>query len=150
MNIKLRYHLLYVLTFLVGVRPSLAQTSNVNLSIASAGNQAVLFWPVSVTNFVLQTTTNLASTNWVNVTNAVQVTAFTVTDTSPASFFRLYQPAIPVGMALIPAGAFIMGDTLDGEADATPIIVTLSAFFMDTNPVSYSLWQSVYSYATIH
>jgi formylglycine-generating enzyme required for sulfatase activity len=57
----------------------------------------------------------------------------------------------PSGMALIPAGAFTMGDTLDGESDAIPpISVTVSAFYMDVNLVSYSQWQTVYSYATNH
>jgi formylglycine-generating enzyme required for sulfatase activity len=43
------------------------------------------------------------------------------------------------GMALIPAGSFTMGDTLDGEPDAVPTVsVTVSAFYMDTNLVSYS------------
>jgi formylglycine-generating enzyme required for sulfatase activity len=56
----------------------------------------------------------------------------------------------PAGMALIPAGAFTMGDTLDGEKDAIPVSVTVSAFYMDTNLVSYRQWQSVYSYATSH
>jgi formylglycine-generating enzyme required for sulfatase activity len=51
------------------------------------------------------------------------------------------------GMALIPAGPFTMGDTLDGESDAIPISVTVSAFYMDTNLVSYSQWQSVYNWA---
>jgi formylglycine-generating enzyme required for sulfatase activity len=54
-------------------------------------------------------------------------------------------------MALIPAGAFTMGDSLDGEIDATPTVsVTVSAFYMDVNLVSYSQWQAVYSYATSH
>ena len=56
--------------------------------------------------------------------------------------------AIPPGMALIPAGSFTMGDILDGESDATPISVTVSAFYMDVNLVSYSQWQSVYFWAT--
>jgi formylglycine-generating enzyme required for sulfatase activity len=54
------------------------------------------------------------------------------------------------GMALIPAGAFTMGDTLDGEPDAIPTNIIVSAFYMDTNLVSYSQWQAVYSYATSH
>jgi formylglycine-generating enzyme required for sulfatase activity len=54
----------------------------------------------------------------------------------------------PQGMALIPAGAFTMGDTLDGETDAVPVSVTVSAFYMDVNLVSYSKWQSVYFGAT--
>jgi formylglycine-generating enzyme len=54
----------------------------------------------------------------------------------------------PPGMALVPGGWFTMGDTLDGETDAVPVNVTVSAFYMDTNLVSYGLWQSVYFYAT--
>ena len=55
----------------------------------------------------------------------------------------------PLGMALIPAGSFTMGDTLDGESDATPTTnITVSAFYMDVNLVTYSQWQSVYFWAT--
>src|ERR1019366_1238886 len=54
------------------------------------------------------------------------------------------------GMALIPAGSFTMGDTLDGESDAIPTTVYVSAFYMDTNLVSYSQWQTVYNWATSH
>jgi formylglycine-generating enzyme required for sulfatase activity len=51
------------------------------------------------------------------------------------------------GMALIPAGKFTMGDTLDGESDAIPTNVYVSAFYMDVNLVSYSQWQGVYNWA---
>jgi uncharacterized repeat protein (TIGR03803 family) len=61
------------------------------LNIASSGNQAVLFWPSSATGFILQSTTNLASPNWTTASDAVPVSAFTVTNTSPARFFRLQQ-----------------------------------------------------------
>jgi formylglycine-generating enzyme required for sulfatase activity len=67
---------------------------------------------------------------------------------------------IPAGMALIPAGAFMMGDSLDGDellfgqrinGDATPTVeVEVSAFYMDKNLVTFSEWQSVYSWATKH
>ncbi len=56
----------------------------------------------------------------------------------------------PPGMVLIPAGAFTMGDTLDGNSDATPIRTTVSAFYMDVNLVTWSQWQSVYYWATNH
>lgn len=62
------------------------------LNIASSGSQSVLFWPASGTNYILQSTTNLASPNWTTATDAVPVIAFTVTNTSPARFFRLVQP----------------------------------------------------------
>jgi formylglycine-generating enzyme required for sulfatase activity len=51
-------------------------------------------------------------------------------------------------MAFIPAGSFTIGDTLDEEFDAIPTNVYVSAFYMDTNLVSLSHWQGVYSYAT--
>jgi formylglycine-generating enzyme required for sulfatase activity len=43
-----------------------------------------------------------------------------------------------------------MGDTLDGDANAIPTNVYVSAFYMDTNLVSWSQWQGVYAYATNH
>ena len=54
----------------------------------------------------------------------------------------------PEAMALIPSGSFTMGDTLDGLGDAVPIGVGLSAFYMDTNLVSYSQWTNVKAFAT--
>jgi formylglycine-generating enzyme len=66
-------------------------------------------------------------------------------------FFRVFGvPAInsPAGMALIPDGSFIMGDTLDGETDAVPTDIYVSSFYMDTNVIAYSQWQLVYNYAT--
>jgi formylglycine-generating enzyme required for sulfatase activity len=56
---------------------------------------------------------------------------------------------LPPQMALIPAGTFTMGDTADANeiGDAAPISVTVSAFWMDVNLVSYSQWQTVYNWA---
>jgi formylglycine-generating enzyme required for sulfatase activity len=51
-------------------------------------------------------------------------------------------------MAFVPAGSFTIGDTLDAESDAIPTKVYVSAFYMDTNLVSYGQWQTVYTYAT--
>ena len=58
----------------------------------------------------------------------------------------------PPGMVLIPAGAFTMGDSIgDGDLYAeTPIPVTVSAFYMDVNEVTWSQWQSVYYWAGGH
>jgi len=60
-----------------------------NLNIALNGNQSVLYWPAGDTNFVLQTSTNLSSTNWTTVTNGTPIMGITVTNSSPAAFFRL-------------------------------------------------------------
>ncbi len=56
----------------------------------------------------------------------------------------------PPGMVLVPTGTFVMGDVVDATVgtDANPIGVTVSAFYMDANEVSWGQWQSVYSYAT--
>ena len=103
-------------------------------------------------------------TNCAALTNLSAITVgpdgtFTVTvpmfTTNAATFYRVLgvaatnPPAInlPPGMAVIPAGSFIMGDTLDGESDAIPTNIYVSQFYMDTNVVTYSLWGMVYSNA---
>jgi formylglycine-generating enzyme len=129
------------------------------LRIAPAGGQSVLIWPTNAANYSLQSTTNLASHNWLPLSNAVPTTVntnftVTITNSSKTLFFRLYQdtntPSGTAGMVLIPAGTFTIGDTLDGLSDALPTNVTVSAFLMDSNLVSYSQWQSVYNWATNH
>ncbi len=53
------------------------------------------------------------------------------------------------GMALILAGPFIMGDsTGDGIPDAQPIEIYVSSYYIDSNLVTYSQWQTVFNYAT--
>jgi formylglycine-generating enzyme len=142
------------LAMLAVVHPVLAQPA---LGIVPTNNQSLLYWPATATDYVLQSSTNLASTNWVFATDAVPATygsqtAVTVTNTLAARFFRLILVSTTTadGMALIPAGSFTIGDTLDGESDAIPTNVYVSAFYMDTNLVSLSQWQGVYSYATSH
>src|ERR1019366_7979400 len=94
-------------------------------------------------NYTVQTVSALpGGTNWVNY---VQIPAATSVTTNQIVVFHP-----PAGMALIPAGSFTMGDTLDGESDAIPVSVYVSAFYMDVNLVSYSQWQTVYAYATSH
>jgi hypothetical protein len=61
------------------------------LSIAVTGNQSVLYWSASATNYVLQTTTNLSSSNWVTVSNGLPIIGVALTNVSSASFFRLQQ-----------------------------------------------------------
>jgi formylglycine-generating enzyme required for sulfatase activity len=125
------------------------------LGIVPTNNQSLLYWPATATDYVLQSSTNLASTNWVFATDAVPATygsqtAVTVTNNFAARFFRLILVSTTTadGMALIPTGAFTIGDTLDGDGDAIPTNVYVSSFYMDTNLVSLSQWQGVYSYAT--
>ena len=52
-------------------------------------------------------------------------------------------PLPPVGFALIPAGAFQMGDALDGLADAPVRTVNISAFYMGKTEVNKAEWDQV-------
>ena len=99
----------------------------------------------------------LTSLNASNLTGTVplaRLSGITSNQLDPATWQFLVTLASgppPTGMVLIPGGGFTMGDTLDGESDAVPVTnVNLSAFYMDVNLVSYSLWTNVYSYATSH
>src|ERR1035441_8446523 len=150
MKTKLR-NFCIALALLASVHSALAQMT---LGIVPTNNQALLYWPPTATNYVLQSSTSLSSTNWVYVTDVFPAiygsnTAITVTNTLAARFFRLMLlPATTAdGEALIPANSFTMGDTLNGTI---PTNVYVSAFYMDTNLVSYSKWQGVYAYATSH
>jgi len=60
------------------------------VNIAPAGGQVVVFYPLSGSNYVLQTTTNLATGPWVPATNGVPVISFLFSNTVPAQFFRLH------------------------------------------------------------
>ena len=139
------------LALLAGVSPMLAQVTN--LGIAAVGQQSLLYWPAGSptnNNYILQSTTNLAAPNWTTEKYPVPVTASTVSNTTPAKFFRLVYTNPPAGMVLIPAGSFLMGNSIgdSGITDANPTNVYVSAFFMDTNLVNLSIWQAVYTYAT--
>jgi formylglycine-generating enzyme required for sulfatase activity len=59
--------------------------------------------------------------------------------------------ATPPGMVLIPAGSFTMGNSIGDSdiTDATPIPVTVSAFYMDVNLVSSNQWRAIYNWATL-
>ena len=61
------------------------------LGITTISNAPVVLWPASATNYVLETTTNLALTNWATVSNGVPFVGVWVTNAPPDSFFRLKQ-----------------------------------------------------------
>src|ERR1019366_6953573 len=136
------------LALLAVVHPVLGRPA---LGIVPTNNQSLLYWPATATDYVLQSSTNLASTNWVFAPDAVPATygsqtAVTVTNNLAARFFRvIFVPTTTAdGMTLIPAGSFTIGDTLDGESDAIPTNVYVSGFYMDTNLVSSNQWRTVY------
>jgi formylglycine-generating enzyme required for sulfatase activity len=106
-------------------------------------------------NYVVQYVTNLSQTNWQTLTNlTLPSSPYLLVDTSTTAtvgrFYRMEMisnQVAPSGMALISAGSFVMGDSIDGESDAPQTTVYVNGFFMDTNLVTYTLWQQVYQWA---
>ncbi len=136
-----------VLLWLIGVTSVLAQPT---LGIAPMGQQSVLYWTATPTNYFLQSATNLTTPDWVTANDAEPVTAVTVRNTSVERFFRLIYTNPPAGMALIPGGWFTMGSSSGNSdiTDANPTNIYVSGFYMDVNLVSYGLWTNVYARAT--
>src|SRR5215831_10527132 len=69
----------------------------------------------------IQYSADLGQTNWVALTNlTVAASPYWFVDVtappSPQRFYRVVASPVPSGMALISAGSFTMGDTLDGDA----------------------------------
>ena len=141
-----------VLALLAGINPAAAQgmqffriSGPASAHIIAFRPNGTLVWSNATTGatYTVQTATSLSGGgNWVDyvqipVTNHVNTNQ--IVDFNP-----------PAGMALIPAGTFTMGDTLDGESDAIPTNVTVSAFYMDVDLVSSNQWAGVYFYATGH
>ncbi len=109
-------------------------------------------------SYTVQTASSLTpSNNWQTLATVVlSNNPYLWIDTSaPESTTRFYRviPTVatnappPSGMVLIPAGSFIMGDSLDGESDAPTNTIYVNALYMDSTLVSYSLWQQVYQWA---
>src|ERR1039458_9177486 len=98
------------LALMAGIHSASAQLT---LGILPTNQQAMLYWPQTATNYILQSSTDLHSTNLVSAADIFPAaygsnTAVTVTNTFTARFFRLRLVAADSadGMALIPAGAF--------------------------------------------
>ena len=137
-----------------------------SLTSLNAGNLASGTVPVArlsgVASNQLDAGTWFAATNLSGSINASNLASGTVPlgrlsgitsnqlDAGTWQFLVALASGIPAGMVLISGGSFTMGDTLDGGADAIPTNVYVSAFYMDTNLVSWSQWQGVYAYATAH
>ena len=134
-----------------------AQTS---LSLFQTNNSVIAYWtnPSNGTNAVLIGATSLTATSWSGATDAIPYNydtkmAMQVAKSQSFRCFRLYlAPPTADGMALIPAGTYTIGDIADANTnmDAPPTNVYISAFYIETNLVSYAKWQSVFQYATLH
>jgi formylglycine-generating enzyme len=111
-----------------------------------------LVWTNTPTNttFTVQMAISLGGeSNWVDY---VQIPVTNGVNTN-----RLVDFNPPIGMALIPAGSFLMGDTHGDwppEWVPNPAIpahsVYVSAFYMDRHEVTKGLWDEVYNWAITH
>lgn len=120
---------------------------------------------LGITNQI-QYTINVAQPTWITLTNLVvtQSPYWFVDIAAPPAPVRFYRvlgagtnATPPTDMVLIPAGAFIRGDTMgfDTYADGPPgelptNTITVSAFYMDKYEVTKALWDTVYTWATNH
>ena len=130
-----------------------------NITMVGAAPRFGVQSDLGITNQI-QYCTNLSQTNWIVLTNLLvaQSPHWFVDVAAPPASQRFYRVAAlpantppPSGMVLIPAGSFTMGDSLDGDSYALPLhTVNVSAFYMDSNLVSYALWTNVYQWATSH
>jgi formylglycine-generating enzyme required for sulfatase activity len=147
------FYFFTMLVLLVGINYATAQETRffrisgpAATKILAMQTDGTLIWSNSLagTNYIFQTVASLpGGTNWVDY---VQLPVSSGVNTN-----RLIDYHPPAGMALIPAGSFTMGDSLDGEAYALPLhTVYVSAFYMDRYDVTLSLWQQVYNWAITH
>lgn len=146
------YSLFITLAFLAGFDQAAAQgmrffriSGPTTTTIIALHPDGTLVWSNALagTNYTVQVVSSLpGGTNWVDY---VQLP---VTQAVNTNLIFVFSP--PPGMAFIPAGSFTMGDTLDDDVYVSPTNVYVSAFYMDSNLVSYSQWLTVYTYATNH
>ncbi len=147
---KSQLALLLALTLLSSSRAEEARffciVGPVATTITAFGADCYLTWTNTPTNatFTVQTTSSLLSPiDWVDY---VQVPA-----TNSITTLQLCDLSPPSGMALIPAGAFTMGDTFsDGSVELPLHTVYVSAFYMDRYEVTKALWDDVYLWAISH
>jgi formylglycine-generating enzyme len=111
--------------------------------------------------YVVQMETNLMLGPWINIGSVTNETidpniSFLTTNilnlNTAQVFIRVWdlsfsQSFFTNGEALIPAGSFTMGDTLDSESDAVSTNIYMPSFYIQTNLVTYGQWQAVYYWA---
>ena len=110
------------------------------------GSVAVVEWASSVAG----PWTN----NWAGL-EAVTADANGTIQVSMPMFYRVRGTTnnfVPSGMALIPAGPFVMGDTFgEGYSGELPLHTNqISAFYLDKFEVTKALWDGVYNWAITH
>jgi formylglycine-generating enzyme required for sulfatase activity len=129
------------------------RTNQFGLNIAWASGQTV----------VVEACTNLANPIWSPVkTNTLSDGSSYFSDPQWTNYIRRFYRVVgfatnsapPVGMVLIPAGSFTMGNCMspsEGGSDELPLhTVYVSGFYMDRYEVTKALWDEVYQWAITH
>ncbi len=83
--------------------------------------------------------------NWAGL-DAVTADANGRIQVSVPMFYRVRTNYVPSGMALIPAGSFVMGDTFGADLQSSELPLHtnyVSAFYIDTHKTTKSLWDTV-------
>ncbi|MEI6076835.1 MAG: SUMF1/EgtB/PvdO family nonheme iron enzyme [Verrucomicrobiota bacterium] len=114
--------------------------------ILSVKQDGTVLWTNAQAGVIYTFQTGAAATGATNWIDYVQITGKTGNNSN-----RLFDPQPPVSMALIPAGVFTMGDSLDNDSTALPLhSVYVSGIYMDQYDVTMSLWDGVYHWALTH
>ena len=153
MKRKLHFHYIWLVLW-TGVQQATAQLPVITSFSQNGGLVCSGLQPGTVAS--VQWASSLSGpwyTNWAGLDAVAVDTNGSITVSVPM-FYRVLGIAATNtydGMALIPAGSFVMGDSIgdlgvNGDENTTNVYV--SAFYMDTNLVTYSQWQTIYSWAT--
>jgi formylglycine-generating enzyme required for sulfatase activity len=150
------------LTLLAATAGLAGAQSTPTLGLSRSGTNLLLSWPTNASNYVLQFTPGLSAPGWQILSNVSPVTTngqltVTLSHSATAAFYRLYNTNASSGaisMVAIPPGTFVMGNSADSTQaymNEMPVhTVTVSAFHMDANLVTYAAWKQVYNWATSH
>jgi formylglycine-generating enzyme len=149
---KLYLHLLHAASALVLSGGLNAQNIRATIHAVPAGVE-LRFHTISDRYYDILASTDLAAWEPVESAipgNAAEVLRYYPTDGVPARFFQVLSFTVPAGFARIPAGSFIMGNSVAGDdmPDAPPHEVALSAFYMARNLVTKADWDAVRTWAS--
>jgi formylglycine-generating enzyme required for sulfatase activity len=122
-----------------------AQTAAGSLTVSGSSSNTTLVPNANIVfggsgaNRTVTVTPASSQTGTATITVTVSDGSLTASDT----FLLTVNSAAPTGFALIPQGAFTMGDSLDGLSDAPTRTVTLDAFYMGKYEVTKAEWDEV-------
>jgi formylglycine-generating enzyme required for sulfatase activity len=122
-----------------------AQTAAGSLTVSGSSSNTTLVPNANIVfggsgaNRTVTVTPASSQTGTATITVTVSDGSLSASDT----FLLTVNSAAPTGFALIPQGAFTMGDSLDGLSDAPTRTVTLDAFYMGKYEVTKAEWDEV-------